>query len=426
MERGNGPPSPGSAPRKRSRLLPRIRRILPPARLLWLLLLVIGVYGTWYLGGIGLDSLLVLPAVAVVVDLAFQRARFPTLRAPDAAIATGLFVALLLPPVVPLEFAGAAVLAGVSARHLLRLRGRPWFNPTVVAVAFGTVAFGLAPAWWVGIGPFGFYLMLGLGILLILRTPTSWRFPAFFLLTYGLLAGVEHLFSGATTDPQVLFLQVVDPATLFFVLFMVPEPRSAPAELRAQVLYAATAGIAAAFLPWVLPTLGILVALLVANALALVLRWRGAESRSVPSASRRSRSTRARATGVAAGNRWPVGYRVGAGLFIVAILVGVGATTPIEHSSLPILTAPNPGGGGGGGGSLTACATDNPTIPAATLASLHKALGPSVILSFDSSTGVVVFYDPVNHVTVTESDLYEDYGFAEFNGDDYAVSGCAP
>jgi hypothetical protein len=31
----------------------------------------------------------------------------------------------------------------------------------------------------------------------------------------------------------------------------------------------------------------------------------------------------------------------------------------------------------------------------------------------------------VNQVTVTESDLYEDYGFAEFNGHDYAVSGCA-
>ncbi|HYA70113.1 MAG TPA: hypothetical protein VEH28_01920, partial [Thermoplasmata archaeon] len=61
----------------------------------------------------------------------------------------------------------------------------------------------------------------------------------------------------------------------------------------------------------------------------------------------------------------------------------------------------------------------------ATLAELHKLLGPSVILSYDASTGVVVFYDPVNQVTVTESDLYEDYGFAEFNGDDYAVSGCA-
>jgi hypothetical protein len=49
-----------------------------------------------------------------------------------------------------------------------------------------------------------------------------------------------------------------------------------------------------------------------------------------------------------------------------------------------------------------------------------------VILSYNSGTGVTVFYDPVNQVTVTETDLYEDYGFAEFNGDDYAVSGCSP
>ena len=32
----------------------------------------------------------------------------------------------------------------------------------------------------------------------------------------------------------------------------------------------------------------------------------------------------------------------------------------------------------------------------------------------------MVFYDPVNHATVTETNIYEDYGFAEFNGDDYA------
>jgi hypothetical protein len=37
----------------------------------------------------------------------------------------------------------------------------------------------------------------------------------------------------------------------------------------------------------------------------------------------------------------------------------------------------------------------------------------------------VVFYDPVNRATVTETNIYEDYGFAEFNGDDYAVMGCS-
>ena len=72
------------------------------------------------------------------------------------------------------------------------------------------------------------------------------------------------------------------------------------------------------------------------------------------------------------------------------------------------------------------CSADNTNIPAATLSSLHSMLGPSVILSYSPNSGLVVFYDPVNQVTVTETDLYEDYGYAEFNGDDFAVSGCAP
>ncbi|MFI5414514.1 MAG: hypothetical protein ACHQ16_02460, partial [Candidatus Lutacidiplasmatales archaeon] len=72
------------------------------------------------------------------------------------------------------------------------------------------------------------------------------------------------------------------------------------------------------------------------------------------------------------------------------------------------------------------CTSDSTSVPSATLAALHKALGPAVILSYSASTGTTIFYDPVNQVTVTETDLYEDYGFAEFNGDDFAVNGCSP
>lgn len=79
-------------------------------------------------------------------------------------------------------------------------------------------------------------------------------------------------------------------------------------------------------------------------------------------------------------------------------------------------------------GNLTAtnnCTTDNPGVPANVASFLHQRLGPSVILSADTNSGTVVFYDPVNHATVTETNIYEDYGFAEFNGDDYAVMGCS-
>ncbi len=71
------------------------------------------------------------------------------------------------------------------------------------------------------------------------------------------------------------------------------------------------------------------------------------------------------------------------------------------------------------------CAADNPSVAPDLLTFLHQRLGPSVVLSANPNTGVVVFYDPVNQVTVTETDVYEDFGYAEFNGDDYAISGCS-
>ena len=407
--------------------------LLPPARLTWLALAVLGGYEAYYLGGLGIPSLVGLPIVAVVTDLIFQRVRFPHLRVPDAAIVTGRFLALLLAPTAPLLLTGSVTFAAVGLRHALRYKGRPWFNPAAAGVVLGTLFLGLAPAWWVGIGPDGEIAMVVLGALLIARTPTSWRLPAVFLLTYSLLSVVQHVFVGASTDPQILLLQAIDPATVFFALFMVPEPRSSPGAVHQQVLFAGIVGIAAAFLPLVLPTLGVLVSLLGGNLLAVTLRR---TPRTAPEATPAARSTkrtgRARRAAVRAEKerprpsaRWPIAYRIAATVLVFIVLGGVVSANQSPHAAAPVFKVTAPTGGGSSGVS-TACATDNSTISSSTLGSLHKLLGPSVILHYNTQTGIVVFYDPVNHVTVTESDLYEDYGFAEFNGDDYAVSGCAP
>ena len=396
----------------------RFLRRLPPARLLWLLLLALGLYGANYLGGHGFASLLVAPLVGGIADLGFQSVRFARPRFPDAALATGLFLALIFPPTSGLVLVAAVTFAAVAFRHALRYRGHPWFNPAVTGVVLGTLFLGLAPAWWVGIGAYGELLIVAFGLVLIARSPHQWRLPTAFLLAYGLLAVVQHVVSGASLDPHVLLLQAIDPATLFFALFMVAEPRTAPVATHEQVLYAGVVGVSAALLPLFLPSLGILVALLGGNILAIVLRSRTAAGS--PSSVRSARRSRRSSAPL----RWPVRYRVGAAVLTVIVVAAIVAANPVAHTAVPLVQTPS-SPGGGGGGSLANCQHDNPTIPAATLSELHKLLGPSVILSYDSSTGVVVFYDPVNQVTVTESDLYEDYGFAEFNGDDYAVSGCS-
>jgi Na+-translocating ferredoxin:NAD+ oxidoreductase RnfD subunit len=388
------------------------------------MLLGIGIYGSNYLGGLGESSLLVAPVVATIADLGFQLVRFDRPRFPDAAVATGLFIALIFPPTASLVLLATVAFAAVALRHVLRFKGRPWFNPAATGILVGTLFLGLAPAWWVGIGPYGEVAIITLGLLLLARTPRQWRLPAVFLVTYGLLAALEHVVVGTSLNPNVLLLQTIDPATLFFALFMVPEPRTAPGAAHEQVLYAGVVGVSAAFLPLFLPSLGILVALIVGNMLALLLRRHGSTVTAPHHSTDRVTPRRVRPRGQIP-RRWPAGYRIGAGILTLIVVVAVVAANPVPRSAVPLIQTPVSPGGGGGGGVQASCQSDNPSIPASTLSQLHKMLGPSVILSYDSSTGVVRFYDPVNQVTVTETDLYEDYGFAEFNGDDYAVSGCA-
>lgn len=414
-----------------------IKRWLPPARLLWIFLGALGVYGVQTFGdALGLGSLLVLPIVAVVVDLTFQAVRFPGVRFPDAAIATGLFLALIFPPTASILFAATATGAAIALRHVLRYRGRPWFNPTMTGALLGSVLFGLAPAWWVAVGPavgyatIGEIAMVAMGLLLLARSWRAWRLPAAFFATYALLAVVQHVIVGASIDPRILFLEAIDPVTIFFGLYMVTEPRTAPVALPAQTLYAGLVGVSAAVFPIVTPTLGVILALLIGNVTSVLMRRvpdvpAGLATRGGVTGTTRGRRRADRRKAIARKDspvRWPAAQRIAAGALALLAIAAVAGIGGLGHSPTPLFQLTGPGGGGGGTGN---CQRDNPSIPASTLSSLHKLLGPSVILSYASGTGVVVFYDPVDQVTVTESDLYEDYGYAEFNGDDYAVSGCS-
>ncbi len=415
-----------------------VHRWLPPARLLWIFLAVLAVYGIESFDfAAGLPSLLVLPVVAVVLDLLFQAVRFPRPRFPDAAIATGLFLALIFPPTASLLLAATATAGAIALRHILRYRGRPWFNPAMTGALLGSFLFGLAPAWWVAVGPpvgyygtVGEFAMLAMGGVLLLRNWRAWRLPAAFFATYAVLAVVQHVLVGASTDPRILFLEAIDPVMIFFGLYMVAEPRTAPAALPAQTLYAGVVGVAAALFPIFTPTIAVFLALFIGNLLSVVMRRTpdGSAARTVSGATATRRGgtrnvdrLRAKA-GKATPGRWPVAYRIGAGFAALVAIAAVAGIGGLGHTSTPLFQLTGPSGGGGGAAN---CEKDNPSVPASTLSTLHKMLGPSVILSYNSGTGAVVFYDPVNHVTVTETDLYEDYGYAEFNGDDYAVSGCA-
>jgi Na+-translocating ferredoxin:NAD+ oxidoreductase RnfD subunit len=389
-------------------------------------------YGVVVLRGVPLVSVFALPATAVLVDVAIQSLRFPRVRFPDAALASGLFLSLLLPPTVPVLAGVATTTGAIIIRHTLRYRGRPVLNPAATGMILGAALFGLGPAWWVSLGAYGELVLVALGLVLLVRTPRSWMLPAVFLLVYGLFAVVEHVLFGAALSERVLLLTAADPSVVFLGVFMLTEPRTAPSDARAYPLYAAVAALGAVFIPIVLPSLGILVGLLVGNVLAGALRPRGsAAPKPVPRAAARG-TRRAAASERRSVAPWSPARRATVGVLTILVigLIAAGTYSPPATPNVLVGTPSgastgSSGGGGGGGGLATSCTSDNPSIPSSTLTALHRVLGPSVILKYDSNTGVVVFYDPTNHVTVTETDLYEDFGYAEFNGDDFAVSGCS-
>ena len=401
-----------------------------PARLLWIFLVILGAYALVFtLQGNGIVPLIALPALAVETDVLFQMFRFHKIRAPDAAMATGLLLALLLPPTVSLLQAAALAAAAIALRHVLRFQEHPLFNPAAAGVLMGALFFGLAPSWW---GSVGMGLVVVLGIVLTLRTPGSWRVPAGFFLSYAVLTVLATLIVGEVTTPQVLLLGAFDPAVLFFGFFMVPEPRSSLARSGERWSFGLLVGVATAVLPALLPSLAPLVALLLGNLVAAAHRARSFEAPVAPAptkkpSQRATRRRRARREPVVQETRteWKIPQRVASGVLVVVVL-GAMAFAFAAPTTTPFAavrpSAPLPAG------TVTAtnnCTTDNPSIPSNLLSFLHQRLGPSVIISADTSTGTVVFYDPVNKATVTETNIYEDYGFAEFNGDDYAVMGCA-
>jgi Na+-translocating ferredoxin:NAD+ oxidoreductase RnfD subunit len=419
-------------------------RWLPPVRLVWITLIVLGGTGAVYLRGLGIEPLLALPVLAALLDLALQRVRFQHVRFPDAALVTGLFLALIFPPTADLLLAGAATAAAIALRHALRARGRPWLNPAASGVFLGAIALGLKPAWWVAVGPWGLYIMLALGGLLLLRTRAAWRLPIVFLAAYAMVTIVVHIPTGNLLTPSVLLLEAADPVMLFFGLFMVAEPRTGPADPYGQAMYSLGVGAMAALFPLGLPTIGVLVALLVGNLSVALARFLAARSAAPAAAAltvARNKRHRRRSAPDPVRERWPIGYRAGVLSLVLVVLIGASVLTAPSVPTGPGLGVPTGQGFGsgsgssGGGGSPSSghgtvpqatCLSDNASIASNVRSQLHSALGPSVLLSYAPNSGLVVFYDPVNHVTVTETDLFEDYGYAEFNGDDYAVSGCHP
>ncbi len=227
------------------------KRYLPPVRLVWIFLLILVYNADGFANRAVAGPLLVLPLAAALTDIGLQLARFPRPRIPDAAIANGLFLSVILWPTdVSLELVAVAV-ATVGLRHLLRRNGHPILNPAALGVTLAATVFALPQPWHVGLTLTDAALVAVLGLVLWSRAWHTWRLWVVFFAVNAVasLALAEYL-AGSSVLLYVAQTILIAPAPVFYAFFMVTEPRTAPSARRPMILYAAVVGASAAAFPF--------------------------------------------------------------------------------------------------------------------------------------------------------------------------------
>ncbi|HEV2165867.1 MAG TPA: RnfABCDGE type electron transport complex subunit D [Thermoplasmata archaeon] len=227
--------------------------------MVWILLAVLAAFSGGLTRWSETGPIFALPAVGALTDLGFQRVRFPRLRFPDAALATSLFLVLIIwPSTVDLALVSVTI-ASVGLRHAVRLGGHPLLNPVAVGLTFGAVVFAIPSSWHVGVGATHQGLIVAFGALLVARAPHTWRLPVFyFAAALPLSVALSFLQGSGSHWLSLLEAGGLAPGALFYGFFMATEPRTAPSNRRAMIEYAALVGVAATGLPFLLTEITVL------------------------------------------------------------------------------------------------------------------------------------------------------------------------
>lgn len=141
---------------------------------------------------------------------------------PSSALVTGLLLALIASPRSPWYLVGGIAVLAISAKYLLRFRGRHIFNPAGFGLVSAGFLVGPTASWWGVYGspwtPWLLAVGMGLGLWRLRRLSISVLFFSGYFLVLTLL----H--QSLVTATRLVF----DPTVLLFGLVMVPEPMTSP------------------------------------------------------------------------------------------------------------------------------------------------------------------------------------------------------
>jgi Na+-translocating ferredoxin:NAD+ oxidoreductase RnfD subunit len=158
---------------------------------------------------------------------------------PVNALISGLIVGLLLPPETPWYLIAGTAFIAIASKHLLRVKGRPLFNPANIALLVATLFFKVPAVWWGGEPPWAVLVFGGLIAIRFKRLPLI----ASYALTQMIILGIASSGHGWSIGQMGLLLNP------FFMLVMLVEPKSSPVTSQGRILFGGVGGgLTAAFM----------------------------------------------------------------------------------------------------------------------------------------------------------------------------------
>lgn len=220
-----------------------------------------------------LPQTLIAVAAANAFDILARYIKTKEFRFTKSATITGLFIGQLLPLSAEFYLPVIAAALAIASKHLINIKGRHLFNPTIFSFLILGIFFSALPSWW---GSFAFpteilplinvIVVSVIGLIITIRQKRHelvWPFiGAFFLFNFiarFLVPGTGQL------------LATIDSTILYAVFFMLVEPKTSPFFKRARLAYGVLAAALYVLFSMFLPEYNLIGMILVANLFVLPL-----------------------------------------------------------------------------------------------------------------------------------------------------------
>lgn len=174
--------------------------------------------------------------VAGVLDVFLLRMRQPRWRFPDGAVLTGLIVAMVLSPFEPVWVPAVVSAMAVASKYVLRTKAANIFNPAGLALVTSYYTFDTGHSWWGALPELPVWALTAVvaGGVFIADRVNKVPLVLTFLGTYFTLFTVTTFV--ADPRPLVEIFRAPDlHAVIYFAVFMLTDPPTAPIKYRDQV-----------------------------------------------------------------------------------------------------------------------------------------------------------------------------------------------